>query len=158
MASVGQHNSLLWPSALLAGADIPYDTLRQHWLTQATHVSSRACLDCALNLVVFTVLQDSLLFVLLHSNMAPLKVAERKKLTTIKGNLQQNREMSEVICTKCLQGKSILFLYLRLVDKSLFPCQAEQMFSEIRDFVYNHVDQVKWMDKQSHQEAKQKVC
>ncbi|KAJ6653616.1 hypothetical protein lerEdw1_009050 [Lerista edwardsae] len=64
---------------------------------------------------------------------------------------------------KCLSETSTFFgpVLGEMVIQEIFPQEAkelaEQMFSEIRDAVHNHVDQVKWMGKQAHQEAKQKI-
>lgn len=64
---------------------------------------------------------------------------------------------------KCLSETSTFFgpILGEMVIQEIFPQKtkelAEQMFSEIRDAVYSHLDQVKWMDKQTHQEAKQKI-
>lgn len=41
---------------------------------------------------------------------------------------------------------------------SLSSWQAEKMFSEIRDALHSRLDQVAWMDEQTQQEAKDKVC
>ncbi|XP_066472564.1 kell blood group glycoprotein isoform X2 [Tiliqua scincoides] len=64
---------------------------------------------------------------------------------------------------KCLSETSMFFgpILGEMVIQEIFPQKtkelAEQMFSEIRDAFHNHLDQVKWMDKQAHQEAKQKI-
>ncbi|XP_033029449.1 kell blood group glycoprotein isoform X1 [Lacerta agilis] len=64
---------------------------------------------------------------------------------------------------KCLRETSMFFgpILGKMVVQETFPQKAkdlaEQMFSEIRDAIHSHLDQVEWMGSQSRQEAKEKI-
>ncbi|XP_007441989.1 endothelin-converting enzyme 2 isoform X1 [Python bivittatus] len=64
---------------------------------------------------------------------------------------------------KCLSDTSTFFgpVLGKMVVQEIFPQKAkdlaEEIFSEIRDALHSHLDQVNWMDSQSRQEAKEKI-
>ncbi|NXE26994.1 KELL protein, partial [Ardeotis kori] len=61
---------------------------------------------------------------------------------------------------KCLTDTSSFFepVLGQMIVQEIFPQEtkklAEQMFSEIRDALYDQLDQLEWMDEQTRQEAK----
>ncbi|NWI51437.1 KELL protein, partial [Calyptomena viridis] len=64
---------------------------------------------------------------------------------------------------KCLTDTSSFFepVLGKMIVQEIFPQQtkklAEQMFSEIRDALYDQLDQLEWMDEQTRQNAKTSV-
>ncbi|XP_058028840.1 kell blood group glycoprotein isoform X2 [Ahaetulla prasina] len=64
---------------------------------------------------------------------------------------------------KCLIDTNTFFgpVLGKMVVQEIFPQKAkdlaENLFSEIRDAINSHLDQVNWMDSQSRQEAKKKI-
>ncbi|XP_070598204.1 kell blood group glycoprotein isoform X2 [Erythrolamprus reginae] len=64
---------------------------------------------------------------------------------------------------KCLIDTSAFFgpVLGNMVVQEIFPQKtkdlAKEIFSEIRDAIKSHLDQVNWMDSQSRQEAKKKI-
>ncbi|XP_070794558.1 kell blood group glycoprotein isoform X3 [Pituophis catenifer annectens] len=64
---------------------------------------------------------------------------------------------------KCLIDTCTFFgpVLGKMVVQEIFPQKAkdlaEEIFSEIRDAINNHLDQVNWMDSQSRQTAKKKI-
>ncbi|XP_063150797.1 kell blood group glycoprotein isoform X2 [Candoia aspera] len=64
---------------------------------------------------------------------------------------------------KCLSDTSTFFgpVLGKMVVQEIFPQKAkdlaEEIFSEVRDAIHSHLDQVNWMDSQSRQEAEEKI-
>ncbi|XP_048360213.1 kell blood group glycoprotein isoform X2 [Sphaerodactylus townsendi] len=104
----------------------------------------------------------------LVANMSPaldrrFQEAQQEITDKLIGRTTEPKMVRSARWKKCLSETSTFFgpVLGEMIVQEIFPQKAkdlaEQMFSEIRDSIHNQLDQVEWMDSQSHQEAKEKV-